>query len=181
MKQFVSQEESVQEKVIEDEEREVSEISDIIDKSDIEAEDKQRIIACIRKEEFKGPLPHPAILKQYEEIHPGFAEEIMKMAVKEQGHRHDMEEMIVKTQTSLTSGQLYVIRASIKLKSRLQIFGFISTVLLVIIGAICIFLDKNASSIAPFVLAIGSFCWTMFYGNKKQPEENDGDDDEADE
>ena len=148
-----------------------------IDKSDIEEDDKQRIFAHIKREEFKGPLPHPAILQQYEEIQPGFAKEIMQMAITEQSHRHKMENMIVESKTSLTLGELEVIRASINLKSRLQIFGFFSTILLVIIGAICIFLDKNIGSIVPFVLAIGSFCWTMFYG-KKQPEDENYDENE---
>ena len=35
-------------------------------------------------------------------------------------------------------------------------------------------------SIAPFILAIGSFCWTMFYGKKKADEE-DSDEEESDE
>ena len=178
MKQFTSQKESMQENLIENEEKEMSEISEIIDKSDIEEEDKQRIFACIRREEFKGPLPHPDILQQYEAVQPGFAKEIMQMAVNEQSHRHKMESMIVESETSLNSGQLEIIRASIKLKSRLQIFGFISTILLVIIGAICIFLNKNVGSIVPFVLAIGSFCWTMFYGKKDPSTENEEDDEE---
>lgn len=175
MKQYAKLEEAIEDaqienhekKLLENNEKELSEISKIIDKSDIEEEDKQRIIACIRREEFRGPLPHPKILQQYEEIQPGFAKEIMQMAVNEQGHRHKMESMIVESETSLNSGQLEVIRASIKLKSRLQVFGFVTTFLLVIVGVICIFLDKNVGSIVPFVLAIGSFCWTMFYGKKE--------------
>ena len=73
-----------------------------------------------------------------------------------------------------------VLKTSIKLKTRLQIFGFVSTFFLLVIGAICIFMDKNVGSIAPFILAIGSFCWTMFYGKKKADEE-DSDEEESDE
>ena len=51
---------------------------------------------------------------------------------------------------------------------------------MLVIGAICIFMDKNVGSIAPFILAIGSFCWTMFYGKKKADEE-DSDEEESDE
>lgn len=183
MKQFSELEESMQENLTDDTEKELSELSDIIDKSDIEEDDKERIVACIRREEFRGPLPHPDILRQYETINPGFAKEIMEMAVNEQSHRHKMESMIVESQTSLESGELEVIRASIKLKSRLQMFGFLVTLMLVIIGGICIFLDKNVGSIAPFVLAIGSFCWTMFYGKKKssnEPEKENSIDDKDD-
>ncbi|MCI4626008.1 MAG: DUF2335 domain-containing protein [Candidatus Magnetoovum sp. WYHC-5] len=40
---------------------------------------------------FLGPLPHPELLKQYDEICPGFATEIMEMAKEESKHRRDME------------------------------------------------------------------------------------------
>lgn len=180
MKQFSSLQESIQENPIEDDAKEISEISDIIDKSDIQEEDKARIIACIRREEFAGPLPHPSILKQYDEIQPGFAQEILKMVIDEQGHRHNMESMLIESQTSLYSGKVEVLKTSIKLKTRLQIFGFVSTFFLLVIGAICIFHYKNVGSIAPFILAIGSFCWTMFYGKKKADEE-DSDEEESDE
>ncbi len=44
---------------------------------------------------FHGPLPAPEDLERYESIHPGFAEQIMTMAVNEQGHRHKYEGMRV--------------------------------------------------------------------------------------
>lgn len=175
MKPLTQEEKFMQVNMSEEEQNEMSEISDIIDKSDLEEEEKRRIIACIRREEFNGPLPHPEILRQYEEIQPGFAKEIMQMAVNEQEHRHKMDNMIIESETSLNSGQLEIIRASIKLKTRLQLFGFFSTILLVLVGTLCIFLDKNAGSIVPFILAIGSFCWTMFYGKKQESEEREED------
>lgn len=147
-------------------EREMSEISEIIENSDIQEDDKERIIEIIQQEVFKGPIPHPDILRQYEDIQSGFASEIVNMAVKEQAHRHEIEKTIVQSEVQLNKGQVDIIQASIKLKTRLQIFGFISTVVLLIVGSVCIFLDKNMESIVPFILAVGSFCWTMFYGKK---------------
>lgn len=155
-----------------EEEKELSKMSDIVDKSDIQDEDKRKIIECMRREEFRGPLPHPAILKQYEDIQTGFANQIMQMAQKEQNHRQDLEKKIVESELSIDKGKLKVIDASIKMKSRLQIFGFVLTFFLVIIGFVCIFMDKN--SFVPFILAIGSFCWTMFYG-KKEPNKESND------
>lgn len=102
-------------------------MSDIVDKSDIQDEDKRKIIECMRREEFRGPLPHPAILKQYEDIQTGFANQIMQMAQKEQNHRQDLEKKIVESELSIDKGKLKVIDASIKMKSRLQIFGFVLT------------------------------------------------------
>ncbi len=96
----------------------------------------------------------------------------MQMAQKEQNHRQDLEKKIVESELSIDKGKLKVIDASIKMKSRLQIFGFVLTFFLVIIGFVCIFMDKN--SFVPFILAIGSFCWTMFYG-KKEPNKESND------
>ena len=40
---------------------------------------------------FKGPLPPPSILKQYNTIDPTFADRIVKMAESEQEHRKNMD------------------------------------------------------------------------------------------
>lgn len=49
MKQFSSLQETIQDNPIEDDAKEISEISDIIDKSDIQEEDKERIIGSVPK------------------------------------------------------------------------------------------------------------------------------------
>lgn len=43
------------------------------------------------QEQYQGPIPPPNYLSQYENIHPGLADRIVKMAEKEQAHRQDME------------------------------------------------------------------------------------------
>lgn len=174
MEQLPNQEELMQSKLEEDA-KEFSQLSEIIDDSNIEEADKIRITSFIQKSVFKGPLPPPEVLRQYDDVQPGLVDQIVKMAVDEQSHRHNMERMIVESETSVNSGQLEVIRASIKLKSRLQIFGFFTTFCLITIGSVSIFLNKNIQSLVAFVLAIASFCWTMFYGKKspdKEVEEN---------
>jgi uncharacterized membrane protein len=40
---------------------------------------------------FQGPLPPPDVFKGYEEVVPGSALEILKMATREQGHRHKLQ------------------------------------------------------------------------------------------
>jgi uncharacterized membrane protein len=40
---------------------------------------------------FTGPLPHPASLKEYDNVLPGLAERIVTMAEAEARHRHDMD------------------------------------------------------------------------------------------
>ena len=55
----------------------------------------REVINAIRSE-FSGPLPPPAILKQYDEIEPGLANRIVCMAEKEQEHRHGCENKCAK-------------------------------------------------------------------------------------
>lgn len=160
--------------------QEISELSKIVAESNIEADDKKRVIAYIREEEFQGPLPHPRILKEYDEIVPGFAQQIIDMTQCEQRHRHEMEERLVESEVSINICQINVIEMSIKLKSRLQFFGFIMTILLIAICAGCIYLDKSLGGIATFVFALASFCATIFYG-RKNAENDEKENDEGDE
>ena len=51
-------------------------------------------VAVAQSITFKGPLPPPALYREYEEILPGMAERLMKMAESEQSHRHDWEKRI---------------------------------------------------------------------------------------
>ena len=41
--------------------------------------------------QFSGPIPPPSVLRGYEEVCPGAAQDIINMAKKEQDHRHDRE------------------------------------------------------------------------------------------
>lgn len=46
---------------------------------------------------FSGPLPPPEILKKYDEILPGAAERIIKMAEKQAEHRQSLEQQVIKS------------------------------------------------------------------------------------
>lgn len=45
--------------------------------------------------QFSGPLPHPAILQQYDAVLPGAADRIIRMAENQEGHRHKLESAVV--------------------------------------------------------------------------------------
>lgn len=55
-------------------------------------------IAYIQSVSFKGPLPPPALNKEYENVLPGSADRIMLMAESEQQHRHGMDNGILVAQ-----------------------------------------------------------------------------------
>ena len=48
---------------------------------------------------FKGPLPPPEVLGNYEKILPGAAERILSMAEKQSNHRQSMEKRIIYSET----------------------------------------------------------------------------------
>ncbi len=54
----------------------------------------------VRQESFSGPLPHPSILKEYEEIEPGSARRIIDMAERALIHHQEMEAEQVRSEVA---------------------------------------------------------------------------------
>jgi uncharacterized membrane protein len=52
-------------------------------------DERERVMATI--EMYKGPIPHPEILKGYEKLFPGAAKEIITNGVNESVHRRNLE------------------------------------------------------------------------------------------
>jgi hypothetical protein len=75
----------------------------------------EEALMVIRGEMYSGPIPPPEALARYEEIQPGAADRIIKMAEKQQEHRMSLE-------TKAIGGQ-------IDQSKRGQIFGFIAILL----------------------------------------------------
>ncbi|MGK7344338.1 MAG: DUF2335 domain-containing protein [Candidatus Nitrospinota bacterium M3_3B_026] len=83
----------------------------------------ENIVKVLAEQRFSGPLPHPEVLQNYENVLPGLAERIVAMAEAEQKSRHTEE-------TEALRGQL-------KYASRGQWFGFgISMAGLVVSGVV---------------------------------------------
>ena len=78
---------------------------------------------------FVGPIPPPQILDKYNQILPGAADRILKMAEKEQSHRHEMQEKLVESQAS-------DFRQDRNEKRLGQIFGFAIGVVSIISGSV---------------------------------------------
>lgn len=52
-------------------------------------------VAATRQESYSGPLPHPDILRRYGDIIPTAPERILRMAEKQEDHRHEMEKFVI--------------------------------------------------------------------------------------
>lgn len=58
-------------------------------------EQRKVVIQAIRQESFSGPIPHPELLRKYEDVKPGFAERIVSMAERQLDHRINCEDKVV--------------------------------------------------------------------------------------
>jgi hypothetical protein len=56
--------------------------------------------------EFRGPLPPPELLRQYEDVHPGTAERIMVQFERETQHRHAIEQQLLTAQLEMQRAEI---------------------------------------------------------------------------
>lgn len=107
-----------------------------------------------------GPLPHPEILKQYENVYPGAAEKMFAMATEEGKHRMELEKQVVSGDLSRSFWGLC--------------FGFSAVVIFGVCGTIAI---MNGHDTAGATLATGATLGiaTLFVtlqSGKSQPKES---------
>lgn len=107
----------------------------------------QLLFTASKTEISSGPLPHPDLVKGYNEIIPDGAERIMRMAEKEQDNRFIERQEIRDTNKEIALGKL-------KYMNRGQIMGFI--IAIVMLGLATLFVFTNHESIACFLFSIGT-------------------------
>ncbi|MCP5051277.1 MAG: DUF2335 domain-containing protein [bacterium] len=113
----------------------------------VETKQKYQIISWIREEiqHTSGPLPSPQILKEYNELMPGAADRIFKMAEKAQDHIESTEKKLIdldiKTELMLTEFE-------IKKVSTGQTFAFIISITGLIGGIVCAFIGATEIGLA---------------------------------
>ena len=95
---------------VQDTENPVKVIMDAV--PDSKKKEVKEALMIMRSELYSGPIPPPEALARYEEIQPGAADRILKMAEKQQEHRMALE-------TKAIGGQ-------VDQSKRGQIFGFIA-------------------------------------------------------
>lgn len=94
--------------------------------------DRERAMSAltiIRQESFAGPIPPPQVLKGYEDILPGSADRILKMAENQQQHRIEIEKKAISSQSENSK--------------RGQIFAFIVFILCSFIGLAFAYFDMK--------------------------------------
>ena len=104
-------------------------------------------------QEYHGPIPHPNIIKQFEEILPGSADRILKLSENEQKHRQNLEKKAVDHQ--------------IRIETLGLLFGFILALIIIAGGVYLLINDKSAKGFSLIIGGIAAII-TPFIFSKKQ-------------
>lgn len=125
---------------------------------------QEQIVAAVLAKSFRGPVPAPDDLAEYERVLPGCADRLISLTERQSRHRQQIEKNLV--------------NSDVKLASRGQTYGFIIG-MTVIIGAIA--LIAVGSEIAGFVSLIvalaslvGVFVYSQIRANRRPEDEQDG-------
>ena len=106
---------------------------------------------------FSGPLPHPEVLRKFEEIIPGSAKQIIEQANKQTDHRIDIEKQVIKSD---------IIKSYLGL-----VFGFILGLLGIGGGIYAITLGHNIFGPILSGGTLASLVYAFIYGTKTRKEE----------
>ena len=133
------------------ENKDLIEINNIVDEVE-RLPQEQRQVVLQKLEIYQGALPHPDILKGYQDLDSDAAKKIIDNGIAESQHRREMEDKYL-------SGNI----ASHKLG---QLFGFIIALVVIIGGIYLIATDKQiAGSILTGTTALGLI--GLFTGNSQ--------------
>lgn len=101
---------------------------------------------------FSGPIPPPNILKQYDDIVPGAADRILKMAEQQSAHRQRLEVKAVD---------------SMDFNAKLgTISGLIVALIFAIVATYCIYKGANLIGLAMVIGDITGLLFAYLYGKR---------------
>lgn len=131
---------------------------------------EQRIVQASA---FSGPLPPPDALREYDEVVPGLAREIVEQWKRETSHRHRTIDGM--RQTDDEAMKAYYVG-----EKRGQSFALICYLGLLVLGGIAIVLDREAAGVAAILAGGAAVVWSMrrnsmVPGEEKPPVQVDGD------
>ncbi len=120
---------------------------------------KSQAVVVHEQHSFSGPLPHPEILRQFEQVSPGAAERIIKMAEDQSRHRRDLENK--------------VIESDIKRSILGQRLGFIISMTGLIISALVAIYGNPIAGTIIGVGTIASLVGVFMYGTSSRKQERE--------
>ena len=148
-------------------------IADVEDNvPDVQTEAQTQLIAA-KSETFEGPLPHPDILAQYENILPGIADRIVRMAEAEQNARHSAIDQDAKNKSTLVDIAAKESAGALEAQKKGQNIGLAISLVCVLCAIVCALMDKPtivtcAFLAVPTASLIGSFMPKLWRNDVKE-------------
>jgi uncharacterized membrane protein len=115
------------------------------------------IAAARRTEFYSGPLPHPEILKRYNEILPDAAAKILSMVERQELHRHELENMVINSDCKNARLGLH--------------YGLIIGMTAVVGGIVCTLLGHEIGGSIIGGIGLAGLVSVFVYGSKLKREE----------
>lgn len=113
----------------------------------------------VHQESYQGPLPHPKILHEYDQIVPGAAERIICMAEDQAKHRQSLEKD--------------AIGSDIRDGKRGLLFGFIIGIVAILSGTACIIWGHDGAGGTIGGSAIPALAGVFVYGSRQRRKERE--------
>ena len=119
---------------------------------------KESSALTTRREQFVGPLPHPDLLKKYEEVSPGVVKILIELAKEQAKHRQELEKKIITANITNEKVGMYL--------------AF--TITIAAMGSGIYLLMNNKETIgfiaffAPALFQAGNYVYTRYYHQKQR-------------
>jgi uncharacterized membrane protein len=101
-----------------------------------QGQDLRVLAAKFEYESFSGPLPHPEMLAQYEQVSPGISKLICECMKGEADHRHHMEKGLLQIEADSSKRES-------SLFSRGQLFAFLIVVVALSLSTVLLLYGKK--------------------------------------
>lgn len=119
----------------------------------------------IAVENYKGDIPHPSIVAGYEQICPGAAERILKMAESETQHRQELQNKELNNAIDLRTKEL---EYNIKYNNRGQFFTFILLLFCILGGIFLLYIGRDIGGYGMLIASVVSVVAILVNQSKKK-------------
>lgn len=106
---------------------------------------------------FSGPLPHPALLAQYNEAIPNGAERIVAMAERQSAHRESIEAQVV--------------AGNVASQARGSLYAFIICLVTIIGGFVLIGMGKSVIGVSAIIGSLVTLAGVFITSKREQRKE----------
>jgi uncharacterized membrane protein len=124
-----------------------------------EGENTEEIRLAAMAASWSGPLPPPAALEQFERASPGAADRILRMAEREEQHRHRLEQEMQ--------------RSDSKIRSRGQIMAFVLALMVIGGGVWLIDRGRNWEGLVAILAPVATLIGLFLYNQERGPGSDD--------